>query len=216
MERKRVAGPGAEEGGLSSALNAFDEEGGLARPSSLPTPTGDMEVGGTAVRVVRVDRIDATDTAVRVVRVSRNNDVSLADMRLAFIREFERVLEEQLNQHPGLAAVLWEELEEFLNTRIRDLERRMEVLVQLRERIKAVREFYEQSCEGDPETPWRAQAPCRSPSPRGAPYLRSGPVQGAGVIVLELVYTDLDIPWPHERVATVLQWIPKIFREGVK
>jgi hypothetical protein len=97
------------------------------------------------------------DTAVRVVRVSRNNDETavrvasdlLADMRLAFLREFERLLFEQLDNHPELAEALWAELEEFLARRIREYERRIEVLSSLLEKIRAVREL----SAGDPETP---------------------------------------------------------------
>jgi hypothetical protein len=114
-ERVPIRSRGAEEGGLSSALNADKEEGGLARLPLSATPTGDTEVGDSTV--VRVD-----------------NDL---------LQEFERLLEQHFDQYPELAASLWREIEGYLTRKIVELERRKERLRRLRDKVHAMRMLYE-------------------------------------------------------------------------
>jgi len=60
-----------------------------------------------------------------------------------FLYEFERLLHEQIQDNPEFAMELWEELEAYLDQQIQDLESKLNVLIQLRERIRDARQNYE-------------------------------------------------------------------------
>jgi hypothetical protein len=60
-----------------------------------------------------------------------------------FIQQFSMILQEQIQDNPEFAVSMWKELEAYLNQQIQDLENKLNVLIQLRERIRDARENYE-------------------------------------------------------------------------